>query len=375
MIQFDISSIPRTLEQAKPRSLELLVKKVKISILEQVEKSGKEVDTNLQKWLKRCLLLSHFLLEEKEDFEIVLKEVREEEVKVIEKEQLYFDLLLLQSELSMPVTQEGLNKLEYDQLVGAYGKWQLLLPNLLKIKYEAQIANLEKSNWLITPTKYLILLELLIDRIYRFPVKTIFLKAIELKINQVNKDLHRFWEERSFDWSSVNRQLIPVKVVVWDTGVDSSCIKYCSSNLSLSYDKNCKLTEEPLMSIDTVTENEWELFKGFLDFKFAKRSIAANYFFKELAQYDEKDMARFKTIANQLIVYCHGTSVASVVSQGNPCIEIIPIRVTFDANHVSSTLTLYTEAWIKNSLKMHNAVFNWLRNKKLSQYLICSWSR
>ena len=152
-------------------------------------------------------------------------------------------------------------------------------------------------------------------------------------------------------------------MVVWDTGVDKSCIKNISSNLFLSYDENCKPVKEPLMPLDNINEEEWKLYKGFLDLKFAKKSNAAKYFLKELTQYDEMDMIRLKSIVNQLTVYCHGTSVASVVSQRNPSIEIVPIRISFDANQAFPTL--YTAKRIENEIKMHKLVFNWLKFHKI----------
>ena len=85
-----------------------------------------------------------------------------------------------------------------------------------------------------------------------------------------------------------------------------------------------------------------------------KKSNAAKHFLKELTQYDEIDMIRLKSIVNQLPVYCHGTSVASVVSQRNPFIEIVPIRISFDANQAFPTL--YTAKRIENEIKMHKFV-------------------
>ena len=208
MIQLDISSIPKVLEQVRPQTLNFILKKLKSIIIEQIKNPINKDNFNLQRSLKCCLLLTHFLLKDKANFEVILKKIKAEELKTKEKEQLYFDLLLLQSELTIPSNHEILNKLEYDKLIRTYLKWHLLFRNLLKIKYDAQIKHLVKSDWKATPAKYLILLELIIDWLYRLPSKAIFLKAIETKLNQANKNLNHFWDLRTFDLSSIKKNYL-----------------------------------------------------------------------------------------------------------------------------------------------------------------------
>lgn len=363
MIQIDISSFPKKLEQIDKLKFDLILKTIKITLLKQIKNPSYQNNFNLQKSLKRSLLLTHFLLEDKSSFEIVLKELRTEELKIREKESLYFDLVLLQSKPIITSKDEFLKNFEYDKLIGINMKWHLLFPNNLKRKYKAQLTHLAKFDWQASPEKYITLLELIIDWFYRLPSKTIFLKIVETKLSQVNKNLNRFWDLRTFDLTSIKRKLSPVNVAIWDTGVDSDSIKNISSNLSLGFDKNCNPTKEPLMPLDNINEKEWKLYRGFLDLKLAKKSSATKYFLQALAQYEEADVVRLRSIVNQLTVYCHGTSVASVASKRNPVIEIVPIRISFDPNQAFPTL--YTVKRIENEVKMHQEVFNWLQHHKI----------
>ena len=363
MIKLDTSIFPKELKKINNKTLPPILKTLKSDITNQLKDLPTIDSHNNQKSLKSCLLLTHFLLKEKVNFEQVLKEIKSKELKTAEKELLYFDLVLLQSDLSLPANQVLPNNIAYDQLLGINTKWNLLFPNLIKNKYERQIKQSTKSDFKVSPIKTLGLLELIIDYCYRLPTKANFIKAIEQKLSQYNQSITHFWDIRTVDLKNINKKLAPVKVAIWDTGVDRNSLKNSFSDLSLSYDINCQLTQEPLMPLNNIGAQDWQLYKGFCDLKTAKKSDAANYFLKEVANYEEADMTHFRSIIGQINLYSHGTSVASVAAQGNPFIEIAPIRITFDSNQFFPSL--YTAQWIDNALRMHQTVFTWLKEHKI----------
>lgn len=363
MIKLNTSTFPKELNQIDNQTLTPILKKIKADIEKHLKNLPTKGNQNHQNALKRCLLLSYFLLKDKVNFEQALKDIKFKEHKTGEKAILYFDLLLIQSKQSITFSKGFPDNIAYDKLVGTYAKWHLLFPNLLKNKYERQIKQFAKSEFKVSPTKYLTFLELLIDWLHRLPAKADFLKAVENKLSQHNKSLTHFWDSRTFDLASLHQDLSPVKVAVWDTGVDPNCITNISSDLFLSYDENCQLTQEPLMTLNNIGEQEWQLYKGFADLKAARKSAVANYFLKEIANYEAADMIRLRSIINQVNIYSHGTTVASVAGQRISSIEIVPIRVTFDTNQIFPTL--YTVEWIEKAIKMHQEVFSWLQQHQI----------
>lgn len=369
MIQLNISSIPQKLEELTSGTLSLFLSPLKIDLIKHIENPSNQGKLNLQKKLKCCLLLTYFLENEKVNFNTLLNTLKKEEVKISEKEQLYSDLLWFQSVRNTTLQQDGLNKLGYDKLLQKYFKWHLLFKTRLTIRYEIQLTHSSKSNWKIAPERYLALLELFVDWLYRLPSKNTFLEAIENSINQIDQDVHQFWDSRAFDLSKIETALTQTRVAIWDTGVDRSCIKNLSPNLSLSYDENCEQTNEPLMSPNKVRKKDFQLYKGYLDLKIGKKSTNSITLLHELSQYNQEEMLRLKRVFEEFVVYSHGTVVASVAAKENSSIKIVPIRITFDANQYFPTL--YTAKRVQQEIKMHQTIFNWIEYHKIPIVNIC----
>ena len=363
MLQLDELSIPKEIRKTERKTIISIVDKIKSHIVEELKKPIEEVDNSLQKPLKCCLLLTYFLLEDAVNFERLLSEIRKEETKISEQEQLYFDSLLLQSKSELIKEQRILNKIEYDRLLKAYSKWHLLIPNLISIRYKTQLKKIKESDWNLSPKSYLLLLELFIDWFYRLPAKDNFLHSIEHRLSEVQKEVKSFWDLKRFDLSSIKRPISLTRAAVWDTGIDVSVIKNVSKNIALYYDKKGNPTQERLMPLKNITEADWTLYQGFLDLRNAKKSDAFDGLLKELSRYKEADIVKFRATINQFRLHSHGTVVASVLSQENPSIEIIPIRNTFDMD--SLNLMLFTPERIEKELTMHESITKLIQQHKI----------
>ena len=91
----NISGFPRQLEQIDKGSIDsiltLLENKLKIIL----DESNREIK-NVTKSINRCLLLLNFLKGNFSEFDNLLKILKASEVKIGEREHLYYDLVLLQ---------------------------------------------------------------------------------------------------------------------------------------------------------------------------------------------------------------------------------------------------------------------------------------
>jgi len=207
-------------------------------------------------------------------------------------------------------------------------------------------------------------LNLLTDWHYRLPNKESFLVSIKNKLDQIEKEKKSNSDLNKLDLTKINKPLSLIKVAVWDTGVDEKVIKNVSNDTALFYDKNGESTKEKMMPLIDINEKEWYLFKGFLEMSIATKSEASIDLLKNLSEFTKEEMTRFRAIIYQLRLYSHGTSVASVVSKGNPKIEIIPIRITFDSD--PSEFKIFTPARVENELKMHETISNLIKKNNIA---------
>lgn len=253
MLKLDESEIPKKIIEFEKVILSDFLSKLKSKTIIYLEQTSEKKKIDSQKTLKNCLLLINFLLGEKTQFNEGLTNLKLEELKVSEKNQLHFDLQLLHSTIS--TKSKILNKVTYDKLMKTYRKWSLLIPNLLENRYERQLQNLSKLDWKITPSQLFILLDLLTDWFYRLQNKEIFLNSIKNKIDQIEKDKKINSELNELNLAKLKKPLSIVKVAVWDTGVDEKVIKNVSSNTALFYDKDGEPTQEKMMPLKDINEN------------------------------------------------------------------------------------------------------------------------
>lgn len=360
MLQLNISNFPNRIESLDHNDIIPTLKSTETQIqiiLDKLNPNDSKHHNNL-KSLNKCLLLILFLKNQYNEFNLRLKTLKKKEVKSIEKAQMYYDLTLFHSNIKTVDQNTIIDNIEYDKLLKAHLKWKLLIKNLVSIRYEAQINSIEKSDWVVKPERLLILLELFIDWKYRIPNKEKFLALIEKKIALAKKIATEKSEVNTFYLSEKHIKLTKTKLAIWDTGVDPLSISNISNDLKLYFDKNCNLTSQPLVELKNINEEDIEIHKGLLDIRGGTKSLAAEKLMEKLSKFDKNEMANFKNRLNQLVLYAHGTTVASVAGKSLSHIEIVPIRITFDSNQAFPTM--YTEERIGQEIKMYKEVFQWI---------------
>ncbi|MCP5104724.1 MAG: S8 family serine peptidase, partial [bacterium] len=201
------------------------------------------------------------------------------------------------------------------------------------------------------------------------------------------------WEKRSVDLTGA-KNLTPVVVSVWDTGVDTGVFpKHLFTNPNekidgkdndgngfvddvhgIAYTFAADKTTELLYKIkgDKGTfSKKVELIKGFLDQQAAIDSPEASAVKKKLSAMKPGEVVPFLEDLMHMILYMHGTHVGGIVVDGNPYARILTARQSFEYRAVPLPMTV---EWARKIGKMYKETVGYLKANGV-RAVNMSWSQ
>lgn len=176
------------------------------------------------------------------------------------------------------------------------------------------------------------------------------------------KEKKDIWKAREVDLTH-SKNLTPVVVAVWDTGVDTGIFAkqlFTNNNETkdgkdndnngfiddingIAFDLDAQKNTQLLYGADSGTTGELDekmaLFKGFTDLQNAIDSPECTSLKKKFASMKPTQVKTFMEDLMKLIYYMHGTHVSGIIVDGNPHVRILTVRQTWDYNNPPKPFT------------------------------------
>jgi subtilisin family serine protease len=186
------------------------------------------------------------------------------------------------------------------------------------------------------------------------------------------------WKDRQLDLADV-KNLSPVVVAVWDTGVDTSLFpdqvfinpkekadgKDNDGNgfvddihgiaYNLNFNKTAALLYRPQGDAKQLSS---DVFKGICDISVGVDSPEATALKNKMATMKPEQVRSFQEDLEQQVMYTHGTLVASLVISGNPYARILAARYEDDYREIPRPLTMKLA---KKTVKMYQEVVGYFK--------------
>ena len=198
-------------------------------------------------------------------------------------------------------------------------------------------------------------------------VMRLALKDELVSVYQDKIDAHQvvkqdIWPERSVTLD-LSQQLEPVVVAIWDSGVDASVFANClftNTNEQpdgtdtdgngfvddlhgMAYDVNGVASSELLHPLGDMTgrvEAAMQNLKGFMDVQAAIDSPEAAALKEYLSGLSPEEIDGFIEGLGFCGQWAHGTHVAGIAVDGNPFVQILVARITFDYHTIPQPVTV-----------------------------------
>jgi hypothetical protein len=186
------------------------------------------------------------------------------------------------------------------------------------------------------------------------------------------------WKDRQLDLSDV-KNLSPIAVAVWDTGVDTSLFpnqiftnpKEKADDIdndgngfvddihgiayNMNFDKTAALLYRPQGDAKQLSS---DIFKGLCDISVGVDSPEATALKSKMAAMKPEQVKSFQEDLEQQVMYTHGTLVASLIISGNPYARILTARYEDDYREISRPLTMKLA---KKTAKMYREVVSYFK--------------
>jgi subtilisin family serine protease len=213
-----------------------------------------------------------------------------------------------------------------------------------------------------------------------------------IKKNRVEKP--DIWKEREIDLDK-ERNLSPVIVAIWDTGVDTTVFPgrlftnpneipdgkdndgngFVDDIHGIAYTLEAEKTTELLYSMEgksrlISSKDKIELLKGFIDMQNALESPEAAALKKRITAMKPGQVKSFIENLMQLLLHIHGTHVGGIAIAGNPFARILTVRSSFDYRVIPKPITM--EITSKN-VEMYKSVVTYLKENG-ARVVNISWS-
>ncbi|PHN01213.1 S8 family serine peptidase [Flavilitoribacter nigricans] len=354
--------------QLKSVGLTKFLKDAEISIRSSLSQAGYPAD--LEKSLLSCLLLVYFLQGDRPACRQTFARLAHTDVKFGETTGRFYDLEINASDAADAVLDQLESILDDEQTMREFIRWQLLMKSMIAFKYDRIFQFSERSHWRLTPVRLYQLLDLIVDWQHRSHLRPVVLPALKKRIASMQrKDTLR--QMQPIDLDRLGIPLQKVRAMVWDTGVDASCLSDINTEIGLYYDQCSRRTSEALLSTEPYPANIGLLNKGLKDLSLGLENETTRALLTYLDQADKVQIRDFAGYMNFYTNYAHGTQVASILKQGHPHLEIVPVRITFD--HKMQFPDIYTRERIDNELLMYREVFDLIRSQRI-RIVNMSWT-
>jgi subtilisin family serine protease len=175
--------------------------------------------------------------------------------------------------------------------------------------------------------------------LYRIPLGPVFTEALNGYLSAHNEQKADIWAARRVSLPP-GQSYAPVKVAVWDSGVDvalyrEQVVKNSDGNPALlAYDLNAEKTSGYLYPLPPDVQKNFKAdeseLKGFTDLQANVESPEATALKKKLAALEPAESKAFLEQLSMLAVYSHGTHVAGILLAGNPYAQLVTARISFD---------------------------------------------
>ena len=227
-----------------------------------------------------------------------------------------------------------------------------------------------------------------------FPVQKTMAEIIGNFLASKKVEKTDIWTSRKVDLSQ-NKNLRPVVVGIWDTGVDVQSLPknlfvnkreiggnqkdddkngFVDDVNGIAFDLQANKTTALLrpVTFSAAEKLEYEnYYKGLLDLKFGVESSEADSFKRKTAQLNGEQTRTFIENITQYINYAHGTHVAGIAVKGNPAARILTARIEFDYHSLPPVPTVEqaerdalmvektVEYFKKNNVRVVNMSWSW----------------
>jgi len=183
------------------------------------------------------------------------------------------------------------------------------------------------------------------------PLQTTGHDVLAAYVAKHDQPLPDIWAAREVTLTSADR-LTPVRVAVWDGGVDPSVFphnlytdphpgKYDAHGLS--FDLDGFLTHGPLFPLPPAAQASYDaevdLLKGFSDLESNIDSPEASAVKLKLRALKPNEVPDFLQTLELDSNYAHGTHVAGIAVRGNPAAQLVIARMTYDWKNIPTPPT------------------------------------
>jgi subtilisin family serine protease len=188
------------------------------------------------------------------------------------------------------------------------------------------------------------------------------------------------WKDLQLDLSEV-KNLSPVVVAIWDTGVDASLFPaqmYTNFRekadgqdndgdgfvddihgiaYTMNFDKTTDILYQPQGGVKQIST---DVFKGICDINAGVDSPEATALKNKMATMKPEEVRAFQEDLEQQVMYTHGTLVAGLVISGNPYVRILAARYEDDYREITRPLTMELA---RKAAKMYRDVVGYFKVK------------
>ncbi len=198
---------------------------------------------------------------------------------------------------------------------------------------------------------------------YTLPLREEMISVYSDMIAQHRVAKADIWEEREVALEPDNCK--PVTVAIWDSGLDVDIFKktnqlfvnenerpdgkdndgngFVDDMHGIAFDLDSQRTPHLLHPLDDMNhelEQMTKYIKGFMDLQAAIDSPEASEAKKYIAGLKPEQVKPFVEDLSLFGNYSHGTHVAGIAARGNPCVRILPARLTFDYRMIPKCPTM-----------------------------------
>jgi len=250
-----------------------------------------------------------------------------------------------------------------DRIKGTKGDLEIFSKKLAYGYLEGQFQKAYEKAGNISGELASLLISLKYDFTYLHPLKEERLAILNSYIENNKSEKVNIWKDREFNFSK-KEKCSKVRVAIWDSGIDLKLFEnqlfenqleivdgldndgnnFVDDRHGIAYTLHCEKSKDMLFPLTKVQKENYEsnyiLVKGLTDLNSAIDSKEASIFREKLAGLKQNEIIEFIERISLFGNYAHGTHVAGIVANGNPYVELLNSRLTFDYHAIPELITV-----------------------------------